>query len=251
MSYLRLADAQIYFDEHGAGVPLVLVHGFNASGHTWRDAVAPLAARYRVIVPDLRGHGRSTGSPETIHHRQFAADLVALLDHLDVDRAHFVGHSSGGMCLLFVGTQHQERVRTLALVSATYTYDAVAQRQMHRLADTLSENPAAVAAARRLHGPVHGDDYLKVLMEVFRGFADDPSELPFEPADLHGISRPVLLLHGDRDEFFPVRVPIALYQAMPNSELCILPSTGHYPPRELPDLVLSVLTQFLERHADA
>jgi len=242
----------LYYEEQGSGTPLVLIHGFTSAGLSWANHVAALASTYRVVVPDLRGHGRSTGAPETIHHDQFAADLVALLDHLDVDRAHFVGHSSGGMCLLFVGSRHPERVRTLTLVSATYTFDEAARRQMYLVADNAGKQPDAVAWARRLHGAVHGDDYWQTLADVFRGFADNhAAELPFQPDDLRAITRPTLVLHGDRDVFFPVNIPVTMYQAIPNAELCILPATNHGLPREAPELFHAVLTRFLERHVDA
>jgi pimeloyl-ACP methyl ester carboxylesterase len=93
----------------------------------WRKLVPSLAERFRVIVPDLRGHGWSGGEPETIHHDRFAEDLVALLDHLGLERAHFVGHSSGGMSLLHVGTRHPTRALSLTLANATYAFDARAK----------------------------------------------------------------------------------------------------------------------------
>src|SRR5581483_5423822 len=167
MPYLRLDDARLYFEEHGDGVPLVLIHGFNGTGLSWTDHVSALTSTYRVIVPDLRGHGRSTGAPETIHHDRFAADLVALLDYLEIDRAHFVGHSSGGMCLLFVGTRYPTRARTLTLSSATYTFDEVARRQMYRVAENAMSQPESIAMSRRVHGATHGDDYWQVLASVF------------------------------------------------------------------------------------
>ena len=252
MSYASVNGIDLYYEEQGSGPPLVLIHGFSSAGLVWAHHVAALASAHRVIVPDLRGHGRSTGVPETIHHDRFAADLVALLDHLEVDRAHFVGHSSGGMCLLFVGTRYPERVRTLTLVSATYTFDEVARRQMYLVADNMQNQPETTAMARRLHGAMHGDDYGKELATVFRGFADNhATELPFQPDDLRVITSPTLVLHGDRDVFFPVNIPTTMYQAIPNAELCILPATNHGLPRESPEIFLAILTQFLERHADA
>ena len=108
MPYVALEDAQLYYEEHGAGDPLVLAHGFTGTGEaSWTSSLPALAERYRVIAPDLRGHGLSTGAPETRHpHARFAADPVALLDHLDLERAHFVGHSAGALSLLILGTGH-------------------------------------------------------------------------------------------------------------------------------------------------
>ena len=251
MPHAPVNGIELYYEEHGTGTPLVLVHGFSGSGHVWEPMIPAFADRYRVIVVDLRGHGRSTGAPETIHHSNFAADLVAMLDHLGIDRAHFVGHSSGGMCLLFVGIEQPGRVRTLSLVNATYTFDEVAKAHMRRVVEEFSIEPEAIALSRQVHGPYHGDDYWQVLREAFRQFTLDPNELPFEPADLAAITRPVLVFHGDRDPFFPVNIPVTMYLAMPNAELCILPHTEHGVPGEEPELFLTITKRFLERHLGA
>lgn len=229
----------------------MLVHGFSGSSQVWGGFIPLLTEKYRLIVPDLRGHGHSTGAPESIHHNRFADDLVALLDCLGIERAHFVGHSSGGMCLLFIGIHHPERVRTLSLVSATYTFDKHAKAHMREVADSLEYNPEGIAQSQLLHGSVHGDDYWKVHREAFREFTRDPKELPFTPEDLKGIRRPVLVFHGDRDAFFPVSIPVTIYQSIPGSELCILPATAHGLPSEQPQLFLEILQDFLRRNADA
>ncbi|HKG24706.1 MAG TPA: alpha/beta hydrolase [Thermomicrobiales bacterium] len=244
---------ELYYEEHGVpdGPPLLLVHGYTGAAWAWERTLPPFAEKYRVIVPELRGHGRSTGDPETIHHVNFAADLVALLDHLGIDQAHFVGHSSGGMSLLFVGTRHQDRVRTLTLVNATYRFDDVAKAYMMQVVEEFSIQPEAIAAVQRVHGPTHGEGYWQVLREAFRQFTLDPDELPFDPPDLSVITRPVLVLHGDRDPFFPINIPVAMYQAMPNAELCILPYAGHDIPAADEALFLTITQRFLERHADA
>jgi pimeloyl-ACP methyl ester carboxylesterase len=250
MPILPISDIHLHYEEYGSGQPLVLVHGFSGAGAVWNDFLPAFSARYRVIAPDLRGHGHSTGSLETIHHRHFAEDLLALLDALHIEKAHFVGHSSGGMCLLFIGTQHPERALSLSLVSATYTFDAHARPYMLQVADEAEKDPAAIAMSRQLYGEIHGEDCWKMQWAAFRNFTKDPLELPFQPADLAGIPLPVFVLHGDRDEFFPVYIPVTMYSALPRAELCILPNTGHGLPSEQPDLFSTLILRFLERVAD-
>jgi pimeloyl-ACP methyl ester carboxylesterase len=247
MPWLATADTTLYYERTGAGPPLVLLHGFSTAGEIWSGLVAQLARQYDVIVPDLRGHGRSGGAVDTIHHRQFAVDTIALLDRLDLDRAHLVGYSSGGMSLLFVAAQHPERVRSLTLASATYTFDDTAKRHMRFTADEMERQPAAIAAAQRRHGQVHGPDHWKVLRDVFRGFTDRPDELPFTAADLATIRCPTLIVHGDRDPYFPVGIPIAMYEAIPDAELGILPRVGHGLVRDAPEVFLALLQRFLDR----
>jgi pimeloyl-ACP methyl ester carboxylesterase len=250
MPYAHVNDIDLYYEQQGDGEPLALLHNFTGYGGIWERVVPRFCDRYRVIVPDLRGHGRSTGTLETIHHRNFAADIVALLDTLAVASAHFVGHSSGAMCLLFVGTQCQDRVRTLVLSGATYTLDEHAKAVMRqRVVDAPPPDDAGLARWRHDHGAVHGEEHWKVLREAFRVFTVDPEELPFKPADLAIITRPVLIVHGDRDELFPIGIPVDLYRAMPNAELAIFPNTGHHPPFEREEMFVTLIGDFLDRKA--
>ncbi|MCC7352265.1 MAG: alpha/beta hydrolase, partial [Anaerolineae bacterium] len=168
------------------------------------------------------------------------------LDHLGIERAHFVGYSSGGMSLLFVGTRHQARARTLTLVSATYTFDDHAKPVMRERADAREAAARADPENQQQRGP-----YFQELTDAFRGFTLGPPELPFTPDDLRQITVPVLILHGDRDVFFPVYIPVTMYQAMPNAELCIVPVAGHGVPGDPSGLFLTIISQFLARHADA
>ncbi len=248
MPHVRLNDIELYYEEHGEGTPLFLVHGFSGAGAVWADFVPTLAARYRVIVPDLRGHGRSGGPLATIHHKWFAADLVALMDTLQVERAHFVGHSSGGMSLLFIGQDHPQRIHSLTLASATYTFDDYAKRRMRYVAHELAPLPEAIANSQRLHSATHGPDHWKVHIQAFLAFTEDPQELPFTPESLAGIPCPVFVLHGDRDEIFLINIPVTLYRSLPNAELCILPATGHDLPTQHPQLFLDLVLRYLERH---
>src|SRR5262245_42320073 len=123
MPTVTVADATLSYEEQGAGDPLVLAHGFTSAGAAWADVATAFADRYRVIVPDLRGHGRSTGALETIRHDRFAADLVALLDRLDLERAHFVGHGGGARAVAILGTRYLPRARTLTLVGGAHAWD--------------------------------------------------------------------------------------------------------------------------------
>jgi pimeloyl-ACP methyl ester carboxylesterase len=90
-----------------------------------------------------------------------------------------------------------------------------------------------------------------VLLDTLRAWADDPRPLPFPPTELAAITCPTLVFHGDRDPINPVEVATALYRALPNAELAVLPGVEHGPPRERPDLFVRVLADFLARHADA
>ena len=113
----------LYIEDHGAGVPVLLIHGFPDSGRLWRHQVPFLvAAGYRVIVPDLRGFGRS-GRPEEVAAyslRSSVADMTAILDHLDIAAAHVVGHDWGAAVAWLTAMLSPDRVRTLTVISVAH-----------------------------------------------------------------------------------------------------------------------------------
>lgn len=111
-------DMQMYYVSHGEGEPLVLLHGFTESSDDWKIFLPDLAQGYRLIMPDLRGHGRSTNPLTTFTFRQVALDVFALLDYLGIDRCKAIGLSNGGNVLLHMATQQPERVTAMVLVSA-------------------------------------------------------------------------------------------------------------------------------------
>src|SRR5579859_3137078 len=113
---------QMYYVAYGGGEPLVLLHGFTGSSADWEVFLPGLAQEYRLIMPDLRGHGRSNNPLTTFTFRQAALDVFALLDHLGIERFKAIGMSGGGNTLLHMATQQPEWVAAMALVSAVSYY---------------------------------------------------------------------------------------------------------------------------------
>src|SRR3954470_15263029 len=101
---VRIDDIEMYYEEHGSGSPLVLLHGFGGCTQNWQPFIGALAERHRLILVDLRGHGHSTNPASTFTHRQAAIDVFLLLDHLGIDRFSAMGMSSGGMTLLHMAS---------------------------------------------------------------------------------------------------------------------------------------------------
>ena len=126
--------AQLSYQVGGTGQPLCLLHGFTGQGNDWREVfdLAELARRYRLIVPDLRGHGQSTDPLPVFTHGQCARDVAALLDQLEVPRAKAIGMSLGGNTLLHLATRERDRVEAMVLVSATMHYPAQARAIMRQ-----------------------------------------------------------------------------------------------------------------------
>lgn len=214
----------------GQGEPLLLLHGFNGTDATWSPIVADLSTEYMLILPHLRGHGRSTNPTGEFTHREVAEDLLGLLDDLGVHQFKAMGFSAGAMALLHMATSYPDRVRAMVLVSATSYFPDQAREVMRSMSpDSLPEEWLERSGAR--HGG--GVEQARALMSQFHGFKDSYTDMNFTPPLLSTITARTLIVHGDRDMFFPVSIPLEQYNAIPESYLMVLPNSGHAPlPRD-------------------
>lgn len=217
---------QMYYETHGEGEPLVLLHGFNASGQIWAPFIAELSKHYRVIVPDLRGHGRSTNPSHEFTDRQSARDVFALLDQLGIQKFRAMGISTGGMTLIHMATQQPARVEAMVLIGATIYFPEQA-REIMRQSTVESLTPDDYERLRPLHK--QGDEQIRDLRRIFNGFKDSYDDMNFTGPYLSTITARTLIVHGDRDAFFPVNIPVEMYRSMPHSALWIIPNGGHVP----------------------
>ncbi|MCJ7737018.1 MAG: alpha/beta hydrolase [Anaerolineae bacterium] len=246
---IRVRDLDLYFETHGRSdaEPLVLLHGFTGTGQeTFGPFIDQLGEYYRLIIPDWRGHGRTTNPSGEIVHSELARDTAAFVTALGLTRAHFCGHSSGAMLLLFLALERPDLVHSLTLVSGTYTFDDHVKAQVREIMTSVPLEWTEYL--KTWHGETHGPNYAHIIVNLWADSVLRPDELPFTPDDLGKITCPTLIIHGDRDSFFPVYVPVTMYQAIPNAELCILPKCGHGVPPESPTLFVTALLQFLTQN---
>lgn len=128
MPHAAVADLTMHYEEHGRpdGPPLVLLHGFTLTSTMWRSQLQALGGRYRLLVPDWRGHGRTAnpGGLAAMNHRQFARDVIAFCRALGIERAAFCGESSGAMLLLTLGLAAPDLAAALVLAGCAHYYDA-------------------------------------------------------------------------------------------------------------------------------
>ena len=217
---------EMYYETSGQGEPLVLLHGFGGSGSVWNQFVPELSNHYRVIVPDLRGHGRSTNPSDEFTHRQSARDIFALLDRLAIRRVRGMGISTGGMTLLHMATRDPARIEAMILIGATIYFPEPARAIMRR-STVESLTPDDFGRMRRIHK--HGDEQIRSLRRQFHAFKDSYDDMNFTGPFLSTITARTLIVHGDRDEFFPVSIPVEMYQSIPRAALWIMPNGGHVP----------------------
>ena len=220
---------------------MLLLHGGMGIGADWLHVFPEDPDGYRVIVPDLRGHGRSTNPSGAFTFRQCAQDVLALLDHLGVPSAKAIGMSMGAKTLLHVATARPSVVSAMVLVSATPYFPpslrtAAAQFTQDALRGLTDAERAALRARH-----VHGDAQIAGLYEMTRGFATSYDDLAFTPPQLGTIAARTLIVHGDRDPCtqwnsawtFIAPFPIRLFGLFPTgrTDPCLDPLPGRFEPR--------------------
>jgi pimeloyl-ACP methyl ester carboxylesterase len=220
---------QLHYEIHGDGEPLLWLHGFMGCGSDWRYIFSEPPASYRLIAPDLRGHGASTnlsGNPSgSYSHRQCAQDILALLDHLGIASVKAIGVSGGGIILLHMAIAAPSRVNAMVIVSAPPYFPAQA-RMFQKQFSEASLSDAELAAMRKRH---QQPGQLQHLFGVARAFADSYDDVNFTPPLLATIDAECLIVFGDRDPLYPVTVATELQTAIPRSYLWVVPNGGHGP----------------------
>ncbi len=226
---MDINGCQIYFEARGAGAPLLLLHGGMGIGADWRHVFPSDPSGYRVVVPDLRGHGRSTNPAGTFTFRQCALDMLALVDHLDLDRVNAIGLSMGAKTLLHMATLRPECLRAMVLVSATPYFPPPVRAAMAQF--TRESFDALTAAERDALRARHvlGDEQIRLLYDMTRGFATSYDDMAFTPPLLGTITARTLIVHGDRDPYYPVEMAMELFRGIPESALWVVPNGTHGP----------------------
>ena len=218
-----LNGVQLYFEVHGSGEPLVLLHGFSGSSQDWSPLTTEWSKQFQLIIPDLRGHGRSTNPSKTFRHDDAARDMLALLDHLGIGVFEGLGVSGGGNVLLHLASMQPGRVKAMVLVSATSYFPDQARTIMREYADSLPEEQWEIL--RRRHPG--GDAQIKALLANTKTFADSYDDMNFTPPFLATIQARTLIVQGDRDPLYPVEISVEMAKAIPRSSLWIVPNAGH------------------------
>jgi pimeloyl-ACP methyl ester carboxylesterase len=216
----------LHYETFGEGEPLVWLHGFMGAGADWRYIFAEPPVGYRLIAPDLRGHGGSTNPSGFFTFRQTAADVKALLSLLRIDRVKAIGLSGGGLTLLHLATAEPSCVASMVLVSAPPSFPAQARSIQRQMSEAMLSD-AEMELMRKRHK--HGDGQIRQLLAHARSFADTYDDVNFRPPYLATIKAETLVVFGDRDPLYPVSLALELHQAIPRSYLWIVPNGGHGP----------------------
>jgi pimeloyl-ACP methyl ester carboxylesterase len=219
-------DIEMYYEIRGEGEPLVLLHGGGGAGANWNLVFKTPPDGYRLLMPDLRGHGSSTNPSLAFTFRQSALDVFALLDYLGIERIKAIGMSMGAKTLLHMATQQPNRIEAMVLVSATPYFPEQARIIMR---ETSPDNRTDAEWLQMRQWHKHGDEQIRAIWRQANAFADSYDDMNFTPPYLSTITARTLIVHGDRDPLYPVNLAMEMYAAIPRSALWVIPNGGHGP----------------------
>ncbi|MEW5940121.1 MAG: alpha/beta hydrolase [Chloroflexota bacterium] len=235
MAYITINDANIFYETYGEDrpgrAPILLIHGSTVDGRTDWGRIAPaLAARYKVLVPDCRGHGHSNNPRMTYSFAEMADDAAAFVRALGYARAHVIGHSNGGNVALVTLMEHPDVIQTCIPQAANaYITRYLVEREPVYFdpARIEREEPDWMNEMIRLHEETNGAGYWRELCLL--SMKETMSEPNYSPADLARVTKPVLVIMGAQDGS-NARDEHAQYIAnhIPNAQMWIPEATGHH-----------------------
>jgi pimeloyl-ACP methyl ester carboxylesterase len=248
---IRANGLDIAYDVHGAGPPLLLLHGATSLGSRDFAAQIPLFSRaFHLYVPDARGHGRTRWDvADGFRYDWLVDDVAAFVDAIGLETFHVVGFSMGAMTALQYAVRSPDRLRTLTIVGITTQREpraSVARRLMDpERADR--EEPAWVAELGRRHDTGQGvDAWRRLLPKIAADVAVQPL---LTPRDLRRIDMPTLVACGDRDPFVPVDHAWGIRRQLPDGRLFVAPDCGHEVMSRKPALFNEALAGFFRSTA--
>lgn len=226
MPTIKINDIDLYYEIHGKGIPLLLLHGFTGSGAALIDLFHDMADEYQLIIPDLRGHGRSTNPSKIFFHKDAASDIEILLKHLHITKCSAVGFSAGGNILLQMAVQQNLILQNMIIVSATPYFPNQAREIMQQFT-VESRSKEDWDAMRKIH--FNGDEQIKMIWHQANAMGTHEDDMNLSSNDLARIKIKTIIVQGDRDPLYPVDISIEMYQNIPGSSLWIIPHGGHVP----------------------
>ena len=197
--YADVNGIKLYYETHGTGRPLILLHGGLGSGEMFGPVLPALAEKHQVIVPDLQGHGRTADIDRPIDIRLMADDIAALIDHLNLDKPDLVGYSLGGGVAFMVASKYPEKVRKLVMAAANIRRDAIPPEMLAQqgqvnaaAAEFMKDTPMYQLYQKVAPRP---EDFPRLLDKVGESMAKD---FDFSE-ELRGLQVPTLIVAADAD----------------------------------------------------
>jgi pimeloyl-ACP methyl ester carboxylesterase len=219
--YAAVNGLNMYYETHGQGPPLLLLHGGSGSiPEKWIPFFSP---RFQVIAMEQMGHGRTADlTDRPLHYHDMAEDTVELMRQLEVESAVVVGYSDGGIIGLDMAIHHPERVTKLAVTGANCRTDGYTEENAEWVRSFDPDGEPVSDAYARL-SPDGKDHWPMVLGRLKAMWLVEPS---FTHEQLRGIGAPTLIIVGDSDIVTPEHA-VEMFRTIPAAQLCVVPRSGH------------------------
>lgn len=254
MAHVDVGTMRMYYDRRGpsGADTVILLHGGGGDANDpvggWAAVADRVAEHFDVVLPDHRGHGRTTNPEGWMTFTQMGDDLNALIEHLDVGAVHVAGISDGGVMVLDQALRRPATIRSGVIIGANYRVDALTLGAAEGIdADALErDHPefAATFSARHDTGKYPGF-WKDLLRQIIENNRVNPA---WSPEDLRSIRCPMLLIAGEDDPFANLQQMVTMKSEIPGAEWLIVNHAGHAVHAEHPDFVGSRIVDFLRRH---
>jgi len=226
MPQLNIRGIRLHYDDQGSGQPIVFVHGHPFNHTMWQYQTSHFSKEYRLIMPDLRGYGRTEVTPGRVMLDEMALDIVHLLGSLQIEQAIFCGLSMGGQIVLDFYRLFPHKVKALIIVDS----DARGETP-----ESYRQRMQKAALIEKIGMKQHTDD------TAHKGRGERRDHLPMLPH----IQVPTLIVVGEEDFFTPEPIARLMSDAIPGAQLAVVAGAGHLPNMEKPEAFNEVVYNFL------
>lgn len=234
--YIDLNGIRTWYDERGGGDPVVLLHGGLTDARDFGGNLGTLADRFRLLLPERRGHGHTPDVAGPITISVMAKDTIAFLEKVVDGRVRLVGYSAGASVALWVAARRPDLIDRLVVISGAFHPDGMILRPT-----TDGPPPAPLLAAYAEVSPDGAEHFPEVVAKLVRGIDE---EAALSLGELGGVTCPTLVMSGD-DDNVTLEHTVALYRGLPNAQLAIIPGTSHLLLHEKPELCARIVNDFL------
>lgn len=232
--YLKTRGFNMYYEIYGTGKPLLIIHGNGGSINNFSAQIPYFSSEYKVILADSRAQGKSVDTGNVLNYEMMTDDLNALLDTLHLDSCYVIGWSDGGINGLLLAMRHPEKVKMLAVTGANLWPDSTAvEPSIFRWLDLAVDSLSKVK-----QNPVIKNQYKLMAMMT--------KEPNIKLEQLHAIKCPTLVIGGDHDVILPKHT-LQIADAIPQSDLWILPNSGHSTPVVYSKLFNETVNEFFKK----
>ena len=232
--FVAIDGAKIYYEEYGKGEPLLLIHGNNGSIESMGNQIDYFKTKYRVIIADNRGQGKSELKTDSLTYTQITKDWEGLVNHLKLDSISIIGWSDGGIVALQMGISGKTKIKKMVAMGANLRPDGVNSWAINDVSKTREMIVSKIKVKDNSENWDLGNQLAGLLL--------NQTNIPTK--DLSKIKAKVLVIAGDRDVIRNEHT-VEIFENIPKAQLCIMPAETHFAPASNPELFNAIVNKFL------